>query len=137
MSHQHLSTEALGTWEANSAFWNESVGVQGNVYWQDLQEPCLRRLLGERLASHDAGSEEGCCRALELTTGNGIGARWLAARGARVTATDGAAGMLEGARTHGDGEGRITYGKLDVTRGEDFVPFVEQAAAVSVISLSM
>lgn len=128
MSDQSLARIALQTWDANAAAWDASVGLSGTVYWQALQEPCLDRLLGARLS---AGS---CTAALELSTGNGIGARWLAARGAEhVTATDGSVSMLEGARAHGDADGRIVFRKLDVTEAADFGPFVEEAGAVRFI----
>lgn len=128
MSDANLSQAALKTWDANAVFWNETVGVEGNIYWQALQEPCLGRLLSERLASHD--KEKNPCLALELSTGNGIGARWLAARGAHVTATDGSVGMVEQARTRGDADGRISFGKLDVTDEADFKSYIDQAATV-------
>ncbi|XWW93933.1 hypothetical protein V2A60_001872 [Cordyceps javanica] len=139
MSHRNLSRAALQTWEASAAAWNESVGRDGNLYWRALQAPCLDRLLADRLdAHHSRGGGGGggggggtACRALELSTGNGIGARWLAARGAHVTATDGSAGMLEGARSHGDADGRITYGKLDVTEEADFVSLITGQAGAS------
>lgn len=129
MSDSSLAQAALQTWEANSAFYNESVGADGNLYWKALQQPCLDRFLGQRLAGHD-GSK--LLQALELSTGNGIGARWLAARGAEVTATDGSVGMIDGARSRGDADGRITFGKLDVTSDADFAPYTEKAAAVRV-----
>ncbi|OAA60826.1 Methyltransferase type 12 [Cordyceps fumosorosea ARSEF 2679] len=121
MSDPSLARAALQSWDAHAAAWDASVGLDGNLYWKALQEPCLGRLLGDRLATVPS------CRALELSTGNGIGARRLAAAGAQVTATDGSEGMLEGAR--GDAGGRIGFEKLDVTDDADFAPFVERAAA--------
>ncbi|KAJ6789377.1 hypothetical protein PWT90_00930 [Aphanocladium album] len=126
MSDHTLSHVALQTWEANAATWNESVGLDGNIYWKALQEPCLERLLAERLLAERLAARNPC-QALELSMGNGIGARWLAARGAQVTATDGSVGMIEGARSRGDAGGRIAFSKLDVTDEADFIPFVEQA----------
>ncbi|TQW00832.1 methyltransferase type 11 [Cordyceps javanica] len=131
MSHRNLSRAALQTWEASAAAWNESVGRDGNLYWKALQAPCLDRLLADHLDAHRNRGGGTACRALELSTGNGIGARWLAARGAHVTATDGSAGMLEGARSHGDADGRITYGKLDVTEEADFVSLITGQAGAS------
>lgn len=132
MSDNTLAQTSLQAWDANAAVWNESVGLDGNIYWHALQEPCIARLLADRLAAHTTAGTP--CRALELSTGNGIGARWLAARGADVTATDGSVGMIEGARSRGDAGGRITFGTLDVTDEAGFLPFVAQADAVRTVS---
>ncbi|KAH6608550.1 hypothetical protein Trco_001896 [Trichoderma cornu-damae] len=122
----HLGQEALSAWETNAAFWDSGVGEQGNKYWKRLQEPSLRRLLGPSLAKRG-------CSALELATGNGLCARWLASNGAAsIIATDGALGMLEQARKYVDAEAadKVSFGKLDVTDANDFVPFVEKAAEI-------
>ncbi len=124
MSDPSLAPAALETWQVNAKVWDENHGVDGGKYWKVLQEPCLERLLGPRLAA-------GQCHALELSTGNGICARWLAARGAKVTATDGSSQMIERAKGHGDGGGLIDFaGTVDVTVEGDYAPFVERGAAV-------
>ncbi|PNP59290.1 hypothetical protein THARTR1_01036 [Trichoderma harzianum] len=123
MSAPHLSKEALSTWEVNAEFWNSGVGEHGNKYWKRLQEPSLRRLLGPSL------SKQGCT-ALELATGNGLCARWLADNGAAsIIATDGTFGMLEQANKYenADRDGKISFSKLDVTNANDFEPLVEKA----------
>lgn len=126
MSAPHLRQEALSLWETNAELWNSGIGEHGNKYWKRLQEPSLRRLLGPSL------SKPGCA-ALELATGNGLCARWLADNGAAsVIATDGTFNMLEQAKKHVDAEraGKISFRKLDVTDANDFVPLVEKAAEV-------
>ncbi|RFU74956.1 hypothetical protein TARUN_7288 [Trichoderma arundinaceum] len=127
MSAPHLSQEALAIWETNAEFWDSGIGEQGNKYWQKLQEPSLRRLLSPSL------NKQGCA-ALELATGNGLCARWLANNGAAsVIATDGTFGMLEQAKKYMNDElaEKISYRKLDVTDANDFVPLVEKAAEIS------
>ncbi|KAM0463068.1 hypothetical protein ACHAPV_003194 [Trichoderma viride] len=126
MSTPHLRQEALSLWETNASLWNTGIGEHGNKYWKRLQEPSLRRLLGPSL------SKPGCA-ALELATGNGLCARWLADNGAAsVIATDGTFNMLEEAKSHLDADraGKITFRKLDVTDANDFVPLVEKAAEI-------
>jgi 2-polyprenyl-3-methyl-5-hydroxy-6-metoxy-1,4-benzoquinol methylase len=126
MSALHLSQDALAAWETNAEFWDSGIGKEGNKYWKRLQEPSLKRLLGPSL------SKPGCA-ALELATGNGLCARWLADNGAAsIIATDGTFGMLEVAKKHMNAETaeKISFRKLDVTDANDFVPLVEKAAEV-------
>ncbi|KAK6208437.1 transport between ER and Golgi ATPase protein [Pestalotiopsis sp. IQ-011] len=105
--------ESLSSWETNSEWWDDGVGRDGNQYWKSLQEPSLRRLLVDHVRP-DRGS-----RALDLATGNGLTARWLANNGcASVLATDGTPGMLDKARQRAQSSAeirRIQYRQLDVT----------------------
>lgn len=116
-----LASEALASWEANATYWDAAMGLEGNKYWKVLQVPCLERMLGDKLNSPEGFT------ALDLATGNGLGARWLAKHGASsVLATDGAEEMLKLARGYLDktseqeGEREIKFRRLDVTRDEDF-----------------
>lgn len=127
MSYPSLAKEALENWQDNAPFWDAGVALDGNIYWQKLQEPCLSRLLGPRLA------EDGGCNVLEMSTGNGICARWMAAKGkhVRVTATDGSENMVTNAKARGDADGQIEYGVLDVTDLNAYAPYLEKAETVS------
>ena len=126
MSASNLNQEVLSVWEKNAEFWDSGIGKEGNIYWKRLQKPSLERLLGPALGKRD-------CAALELATGNGLGARWLADSGASsIIATDGTLNMLELAKRHLDSHqaGKISFRKLDVTVEGDFAPLVEKAAEV-------
>lgn len=117
-SEKELGKVALDSWETNASFWDGSIGKDGNIYWQKLQEPSLRRLLGDHL-KQQPGQEQ--CRALDLATGNGICARWLAKHGAKVTATDGTENMIKIARDQTEKEtANVVFSKLNVTQKEDF-----------------
>ncbi len=110
---EEVAAETLSSWETNAAFWDESIGPDGNLYWKVLQEPCLGRLLGEYLKPG--------CYALDLATGNGLCARWMAAQGAYVVATDGTEAMLEVARARlaADDPGvqsLVRFQQIDVTK---------------------
>ncbi|KAK4240092.1 ribosomal protein L11 methyltransferase [Achaetomium macrosporum] len=113
-----LSANALESWETNAEYWDAAITKAGNKYWRRLQEPCLTRLLGPTLRT-TAG-----CRALDLATGNGLCARWLARNGASsVLATDGSYEMLRLAEAHQQTEeesGNVRFRKLDVTSRADF-----------------
>jgi 2-polyprenyl-3-methyl-5-hydroxy-6-metoxy-1,4-benzoquinol methylase len=109
-----LSAKAVASWEDNAAYWDSSIGKYGNKYWKRLQEPSLARLIGPSLPQR--GGQE--CRALELATGNGLCARWLARRGVSVLATDACENMLALAKGHcepGTPEEGILFRKVDAT----------------------
>lgn len=80
--------ESLLFWDGIASDWDKAIGDAGNDYWTYLQEPVLRRMVGDI-----AGQQ-----ALDLATGNGIVARWLAREGATVLGTDGSRKMVELAR---------------------------------------
>ncbi|KAK6065899.1 methyltransferase type 11 [Seiridium cupressi] len=110
--------ETQSSWESNAVYWDEHVGLDGNKYWKTLQEPSLQRLLGDRVRSRQG------TRALDLATGNGLVARWLANNGcASVLATDGVAAMLEQAKLRASTakeKETIEYKQLDVTSAVAF-----------------
>jgi 2-polyprenyl-3-methyl-5-hydroxy-6-metoxy-1,4-benzoquinol methylase len=116
------SSDALGVWTAIADFWDEGVGQDGNMYWKVLQRPCLERLVTVRSGS----------KALDLATGNGLVARWLAGRGATVLATDGSHKMLEHAarRTPAELVDQIAYRQLDVTDSAAFDAFLDATGVV-------
>ncbi|KAK0644087.1 S-adenosyl-L-methionine-dependent methyltransferase [Cercophora newfieldiana] len=112
-----LDAESLSAWNVIAPYWDDTIGKDGNKYWRLLQEPSLSRLLGPNLAKPG-------CRALDLATGNGLCARWLAGRGAKVYATDGSEVMVGIAKGRSEGCG-IEFGVLDVTSKEGWEGFLE------------
>lgn len=122
-----LHTEALASWNDNADFWDDGIGHEGNKYWKRLQEPCLSRFLSKHLAKHD-------CQALDLATGNGLCARWLADRGAFVTAADGSDRMLEKARERCSNNPGITFRTIDVTKAEHFEALVADIGGEVIMS---
>lgn len=106
------------SWDANAAHWDESIGQDGNKYWKVLQLPALERLIPRGRPGN---------KALELATGNGLGARWLASAGgggfASVLATDGSAEMLKHAERRQNetaAAAKTAYRQVDVTDGAAF-----------------
>lgn len=91
--------DPLTFWDNIASDWDKGIGDAGNDYWTYLQEPALRRMVRPT-----AGEQ-----ALDLATGNGIVARWLAREGANVLATDGSPKMV------GLAAARTTIG--DITTG--------------------
>ncbi|THC94167.1 hypothetical protein EYZ11_006375 [Aspergillus tanneri] len=104
-----LNAEAIESWDANATFWDARMGTTGNKWYQKLEVPVL-----EKLARVSPGTY-----ALDLATGNGLVARWLAKQGAHVLATDVSPKMIEIAAGYqsstGDSYPEITYKLLDLT----------------------
>lgn len=113
MATQQTEDPPLLPWEAFAASWDEGMGDEGNQYFSVLEFPVLKKLAKVHNET----------RALDLATGNGLVARWLAQEGASVLATDGSKAMVERARTRTASwyergllpEGKIVFDILDVT----------------------
>lgn len=121
-----LHDESVASWKTNAAYWDDGIGQHGNIYWKRLQEPAL-----ERMIPFQSGTET---RVLELATGNGLVARWLASKGASVLATDINTEMFELAarREMPEHTGRISYLQLDVTDPQALRELTEQNVTVSI-----
>lgn len=102
---QDLNREVRQLWDQKAAFWDERYG-EGNEFHKTLIEPSVERLL-------DLRPDE---LVLDVGTGNGAFARWMAARGARVVAFDFSSVFLERARQRTvENADRIEYLTLDAT----------------------
>ncbi|KAI0407833.1 S-adenosyl-L-methionine-dependent methyltransferase [Xylaria palmicola] len=120
MSSMH--EESVAAWRQNAAYWDNGIGQDGNKYWNRLQRPALERMIEFQ--------SEPKTRVLELATGNGLVARWLADKGASVLATDVSPEMLELAarRELPEHEGRISYRQLDAASPEALGAVAEENA---------
>jgi len=113
---------SLLPWETHAASWDEGMGDDGNRYFSALELPILKKLVSPKPEN----------RALDLATGNGLVARWLAKEGASVVATDGSKAMLERARArtldwYQQGKlpkDEISFAVLDVTDKSSWELFV-------------
>ncbi|TLD14624.1 hypothetical protein PspLS_11032 [Pyricularia sp. CBS 133598] len=131
MTAVNLDAEALASWVTNAQFWDDAIGADGNVYWRKLQEPSLRRLVSARIEAAKATVDGG--RALDISTGNGLCARWLVDEGiTSVRAVDGSSGMIEVAKARmAEAKPRydgIELGLLDVADRAAFAREIETAA---------
>lgn len=120
----------LAPWEANAVAWDEGMGDEGNDYFRLLELPIL-----EKLVTRQQGN-----RALDLATGNGLVARWLAREGVSVLATDGVPAMVEKARARTDSwyrqgklpEGNeISFQTLNVTDRSSWDDFISNSSELA------
>ncbi|OJD28249.1 hypothetical protein ACJ73_00351 [Blastomyces percursus] len=119
-----INAEALAAWDHNASFWDREMGDEGNDYYKVVELPALERMVAVKPGD----------RALDLATGNGLVARWLASEGACVIATDGSKTMVDHARrrgvcTNGENINSISYQVLDATSTEDFEKFIAKEIA--------
>jgi 2-polyprenyl-3-methyl-5-hydroxy-6-metoxy-1,4-benzoquinol methylase len=82
-----LNDEVRRVWETNAAFWDARF-EEGNDFHRELVAPSAARLLALRPGEW----------VLEIACGNGAFARWMAAQGCHVVATDLAESFLALAR---------------------------------------
>ncbi|KAF7590936.1 hypothetical protein BBP40_002242 [Aspergillus hancockii] len=131
-----LNTEAIESWDANAAFWDKRMGTQGNKWYNTLEIPVLEKLARVRTGTH----------ALDLATGNGLVARWLAAQGAQVYATDVSPNMIEIAASYDSTIERsarpITYQLLDLTNPDpaawkDVLAAAEKSGGFELVTMNM
>ncbi|KAI9042010.1 class I SAM-dependent methyltransferase [Aspergillus affinis] len=108
MDPTDIETKTLLAWENHAKAWDELMGDNGNEYFSVLELPILERIVIPRQGA----------RALDLATGNGLVARWLAKEGASVVATDASRPMLE--RATARTESWYQQGKLSRERKISF-----------------
>jgi len=122
VSVDSLNGVSVASWEANAAFWDDSMGDEGNEFFNVLEMPAV-----ERLTAVKEGD-----RILDLATGNGLLARRLASLGAIVRATDASQNMIKLAekRVIKEEASKITYSLLDVTKDADFDMMIEEGLKV-------
>ncbi|KAE8374204.1 S-adenosyl-L-methionine-dependent methyltransferase [Aspergillus bertholletiae] len=125
-----MGTQALAAWQNHARSWDELMGNDGNSYFLVLELPVLKRMISGQKRS----------RALDLATGNGLVARWLAQEGFSVVATDGATAMLDHAQARTalahekgwlDKERHISYERLDVTDKDHWAQFISRGNLVN------
>ena len=102
--------ETRDAWDTNASFWDERMG-EGNDFFRILEWPPILRLLDPQTGQH----------ILDIATGNGLTARRLADLGARVTAFDFSAAMIDLARARPNPADRITYRVIDGTKEAELI----------------
>lgn len=111
-------------WEANAETWDERMGDEGNDFFNVLCWPALESLL-DVSTTLSTGSQAGR-RYLDIACGNGLTSRRLAALGARVTAFDFSANLIERARLRSAGlQSLISYHVIDATNAQQLLSLGE------------
>jgi ubiquinone/menaquinone biosynthesis C-methylase UbiE len=107
---------AHDAWEANAEVWDARMGDEGNDFFRILQWPIIVSFLDLQPGQH----------ILDIACGNGLTSRKLAELGARVTAFDFSANLLEKARARENPGSRIAYHVIDATDEEQLLSLGEQ-----------
>jgi 2-polyprenyl-3-methyl-5-hydroxy-6-metoxy-1,4-benzoquinol methylase len=122
---EDLNLYSINSWSQNAQFWDSAMGKDGNEYFRILELPAL-----ERLVQPQKGET-----ALDLGTGNGLVARWLASHGCSVTASDASPSILNYTRNYD--MTRITLQRLDVTKFVDFARLIWSNTSYNIITMNM
>ena len=97
-----ISREA---WDANAEHWDARMGDEGNDFFNLLCWPVLASFLDPQPDS----------AILDIACGNGLTSRRLAALGAKVTAFDFSANLIEKAKARPNSDSHISYHVMDAT----------------------
>lgn len=101
-------------WEANAEVWDARMGDDGNDFFNILCWPSLVSLLNPQAEQ----------RILDIACGNGLTSRRLAARGARVTAFDFSANLIEKAKARSSNlQSLLSYHVVDATDENQLLSF--------------
>ncbi|EFQ97754.1 hypothetical protein MGYG_00795 [Nannizzia gypsea CBS 118893] len=126
----------VAAWDQLAEIWDTLMGTPGNDYFTVIELPALERL---------AQPKPGDC-ALDLATGNGLVAHWMAQKGAGVLATDGSPAMVAHAQARqskrlkdDEDEGKVSYKILDVTNPQHFEELIQSKAGETfdIITMNM
>jgi SAM-dependent methyltransferase len=114
-------------WEANAEVWDARMGDEGNDFFNVLCWPALASLLNPQPGQH----------ILDIACGNGLTSRRLAALGARVTAFDFSANLIERAKARENPNSLIAYHLIDATSEKELLSLGEEIfdAALSNMAL--
>ncbi|MBI3151721.1 MAG: class I SAM-dependent methyltransferase [Chloroflexi bacterium] len=114
-----LNKETREAWEVNAEIWDNRMGDEGNDFFNILCWPALASLLNPQPAS----------RILDIACGNGLTTRRLAELGARVTAFDFSANLIEKAKARlTNYASRITFHVLDATDKSQLLQTLQPSA---------
>lgn len=116
-------------WDQLAGSWDELMGNEGNDYFTVVELPVLERMVQPKNGD----------RALDLATGNGLVAHWMALQGVDVIATDASPAMIVNARArepkrleNSETEVEVLYNVLDVTNPLHFEELLSSGVAVRV-----
>ncbi|EZF58880.1 hypothetical protein H112_08079 [Trichophyton rubrum D6] len=133
-----MDVKPVAAWDQLAEAWDMLMGTPGNDYYTAVELPALERLVQPK---------PGDC-ALDLATGNGLVAHWMAQKGTSVLATDGSPVMLTKAqarqskRLKENGEAKVSYQILDVTDPQHFEELIQSrgpgaGGAFDIITMNM
>jgi len=132
LSVPELNQISVDAWSQNAGYWDAAMGYEGNDFLRVLELPARKRLVGPQQGE----------RALDLGTGNGLVARWMASHGALVIATDASNSILSIAKQKlaeiriMNEITEIEFRLLDLTKTDDFKFLVRDSQGTAFVSSS-
>jgi SAM-dependent methyltransferase len=114
--------ETRAAWEANAEIWDARMGDEGNDFFRILQWPVMTEFLGVERWSQTGAPPQ----ILDIACGNGLTSRKLAELGARVTAFDFSAELIQFAKARSH-SASIMYHVVDATDEKALLALGERA----------
>ena len=120
-----LHNQSRTAWDTNAAFWDQRMG-EGNEFHKTLVEPATLALLELEIGQH----------VLDAACGNGQLARRMAEMGARVTAFDFSAPMIDIAKARTGADLSVDYRVIDAADSESLLGLGEGRFDAAVCSMA-
>lgn len=119
-------------WNANAKVWDDRMGSEGNDFFKQLQYPYILSYLGL-----DEKKDLNGVRILDISCGNGVLSRKLAALGANVTGIDFSESLINIAENYPSEANYINYAIVDVTDGEQLSPYMDRSFDVAICNMAL
>lgn len=113
--------ETRAAWDANAEIWDAKMGAEGNDFFRLLQWPVITEFLEVERWSQSSAQP----RVLDIACGNGLTSRKLAELGAKVTAFDFSANLIDLAKAR-PSSAPISYHIVDATDEKSLLALGEQ-----------
>jgi len=119
-------------WNLNAAIWDSVMGIEGNVFFRQLQLPYILEYLGWDSSKNLEGK-----KVLDLACGNGILARKLADLGAMVVGIDFSSELIKLAEGHSPLNNKISYYVVDLTNQDEINPFMDGSFDIVICNMAL
>jgi len=130
LSDSHEFTKRA--WNANARVWDDRMGTEGNDFFKQLQYPFILDYLGVK-----NGQFPSPMKILDVSCGNGVLSRKLAALGAEVIGIDFSEALIQLAENYPDRPSNLQYYITDVTEQDQLTPWMDGSFDAVVCNMAL
>lgn len=131
MSASDPHEQTKKAWTANAQTWDARMGSDGNDFFKQLQYPYILEYLGCQNGEDLQGK-----KILDISCGNGILSRKLAALGANVTGIDFSESLIKIAEGYATKQ-HIDYAVVDVTDANQLQPYMSAGFDIAICNMAL